>query len=251
MPSAPSQDASGQLSAGTLHLQAELLQLHLLHERSAATEEQWERSAERKLRRKFDATTAAHRALRAKERRVQEHASKSALQEWAASTTSLGFAEDVQTLAAALREPPALLAGGGRYARLADEYEAWIDRSGIARGRRGPTAADEPDALRLARGLGDAWKAENASLTRKLAVLARSVERVAPPAEGSGIAAVLGCCRGLLGGMLAGLRTMLEIEAEVVAWGKERVEADLAAVARDMEASLDVGHADDGSWREW
>lgn len=87
-------------------------------------------------------------------------------------------------------------------------------------------------------GLGDAWKAENAALIRKLTSFARDLSRLAQPTAGSSVAAIVNCCESLLDGLLDELKIMQTIEQVVVEKEKEWVESKLQGIAAGIDAFL-------------
>jgi hypothetical protein len=248
----PAQDpaASGTMSADVIRLQAELLQLHLLHESSAQTSRQWELSAKRKLHQKFDEVASMYQIMRDNERQIREQVNLRALQDWNSGDTSFGLAENIQLLSAPLHELPALVDPGGRYMRLTDDFEEWMNWVSRVWEKRERRLQEGGRDLDSAEGLGDAWKAENAALTRKLTVFSRDLETLAEPAAGSSVAAMVSCCRQLLRGMLEELQTMQSIEMEVVLREREWIEGGLAALAEDIGAHPVETQESSESWRD-
>lgn len=248
----PAQDpaASGTVSADVIRLQAELLQLHLLHESSAQTSRQWELSAKRKLHQKFDEVASMYQMMRDNERQIREQVNLRALQDWNNGDASFGLAENIQLLSAPLHELPALVDPGGRYMRLIDDFEEWMNWVSQVWEKRERRLQEGGRDLDSAEGLGDAWKAENAALTRKLTVFSRDLETLAEPAAGSSVAAMMSCCRQLLRGMLQELQTMQSIETEVVSREREWIEGGLAALAEDISAHLVETQKGSESWRD-
>ncbi|OCK85411.1 hypothetical protein K432DRAFT_318321 [Lepidopterella palustris CBS 459.81] len=247
-PPAPDPTTSG-MSSEFVRLQAELLQLHLLHESSAQTCRHWELSAKGKLHQKFNEVATNHQIMRDNERQGLEDINIHALQEWNSGNTSFGLAEHVQLLSAALHELPPLTYPGGRYARLIDGFEKWIAWVEEVWDVRNHGHYGRNRDLNFAEGLGDSWKAENASLTRKLTSFSRDLEAMVEPEPGSTIAIIVSRCRNLLRGMLQELQIMQSIEADVISREREWIEEGLAAIAGDIGAHLieTEGH---GSWRD-
>lgn len=87
-------------------------------------------------------------------------------------------------------------------------------------------------------GLGDAWKAENAALMRKLTSFARDLSGLDQPGAGSSIATIVSGCESLLDGLLEELGVMQNIEADVVEKEKEWVETRLQGIAADISSFL-------------
>lgn len=220
-----------------------------MHQSSAEVSQSWEESAKCTLHTKFDEVASLHQVMLENERAGQEQKNLRSLLEWSAGGSTAGLAENVQILSEPLHELPSLVEPGGRLQRLVAEFEQWISWvQEIRSARQGDAGADK--ALGTIEGLGDSWKAEAAALTRKLAVFARDLEKLASPAPGSSIASMVDACTSILHGILDELQTMQKIEAEVVAREKLWVEDRLRTIARDVEThDLDAG-GEVAAWRD-
>lgn len=169
------------------------------------------------------------------ERSGQEQKNLQALLEWTGDKSSISFVEHIQILSGPLHELPSLVAVGGRFQRLAgafDQWVSWVKEVQSARQDRTETGMGSIE------GIGDAWKAENAALMRKLTSFARDLESLAQPADGSSIASIVSSCKVLLEGLLYELQVMQTIEADVVAKEKEWVETRLQGIAADIGSFL-------------
>ncbi|ORY19870.1 hypothetical protein BCR34DRAFT_5950 [Clohesyomyces aquaticus] len=232
-----------------LCLQAELLQLHLLHEASSHTTRQWELSAKRILHGKFDEVASLYQVMRANERQGQEQKNLRALREWSHGNCSSGLIEHIQLLSAPLQELPSLVNSGGRFTRLVDDFARWIVWVEDIWAAREDAVTEQAGDSGSAEGLGDFWKAENAALTRKLISFLSNLDRLTQPASGSSIAGVVSACKELLEGMLEELKTMLSIETSVVAKEKDWVEKRLQDIAQDIGAHLAQNNEGAEAWR--
>jgi hypothetical protein len=231
-----------------LSLQSELLQLHLLHANSVEVSQQWNASARRTLHKKFDEVTSLHQAMLEYERAGQEQKNLQALLEWSTGTSHLGLIEYMQILSGPLHELPSLVEPGGRAERLTNEFEGWVSRVEHLWSARHSATIKNGD-IESVDGLGDAWKAENAALTRKVTSFTRDLDQVHQPTSGSSIASLVETCRELLRGLADELYIMHIIEAGVVEKEKEWVEARLQAIARDVGTySVDM-EEETAAWR--
>lgn len=226
------------LPGEVLALQAELLQLHMLHESSSKVQAQWERSAERALRLQFYEVATAHHNMRKNESEVQELVNLHALQEWSSGSATFGLAENIQLLGPLLNELRALTDSGGRHTRVVQEFEQWMGRAeqvwaGRAAARR----------VEVVEGLGDEWRVEAAALVRKVSGLAREADRLVAPAWGSSISSVVMGCRALVEGMVGELQLMRRVEAEVGEDEARFVEQGVQGIAAQTEHSQAL-------WRE-
>jgi hypothetical protein len=212
-----------------------LLQLHLLHEDAAEVSKNWELSAKRKLRSKFDEVASIYQVMLEHERSGQEQKNLQALLEWTGDKTSASLVEHIQALSGPLHELPSLVQIGGRFQRLLGAFEQWMSWVEEVRSAR---QSQTECGQRPIEGLGDAWKAENAALMRKLTSFSRDLSGLSQPVAGSSIASIVSSCEALLDGLLKELRVMQGIEADVVSKEEEWVEMRLEDIAADIGSFL-------------
>ncbi|KAF2488324.1 hypothetical protein BU16DRAFT_532343 [Lophium mytilinum] len=247
-PAAPDPSTNG-LPFEVLRLQAELLQLNLLHESSEACSQQWRTSAKRALHRKFDEVASLRQVMRDNERQVQEHANLLALQEWTSGSSSFALAENLQLLSGPLHELPRLGDAGGRFRQHVEEFEDWITWvEELWENREKGRETGKMD-LSSAEGIGDEWVAENEALLRKVIAFSRDVEQLTDPTPGSSIAVMVDSCRALLDSMLQQLGMMRKVETDVVSKEREWIEQGLLAIAEDIGSHLVVAQDGYESWR--
>lgn len=216
-------------------LQMDLLQLHLLHKNAAEVSRCWEMSAKRALRSKFDETSSMYQVMLEQERSGQEQKNLQALLEWTGDKASASLVKHIQVLSGPLHELPSLVQTGGRFQRHVSAFEQWFTWGEDVRvARQNRTEA----SLGSIEGLGDAWKAENSALMRKLTSFSRDLSGLSQPAAGSSIAFIVECCETLLDGLLAELQVMQTIETDVVSKEKEWVETRLQGIAADIGSLL-------------
>ncbi|KAG5951028.1 hypothetical protein E4U53_003905 [Claviceps sorghi] len=211
-------------SAETSRLQAELLQLHLLHRDARAVHAQWQASAEEKLGSRFRDLCQASVRVAEREASALEDENMLALRQWARGAASMEdkiqVLDDVVTNLWILSDP-----AGGRYARLIRRFERFLDRACEAEAARQdpgwePGQAD-PARVLCADELDASWRDEVAALTRRLETWNTQFSSVADDAAGGGSASALGRMLvgvgGLLRGMLRELYAMGEMEALALA----------------------------------
>ncbi|KAF2867983.1 hypothetical protein BDV95DRAFT_455317, partial [Massariosphaeria phaeospora] len=228
-------------------LQTELLQLHVLHETSAQSVSRWERSAKSALHNRFNEVASLYQIMRKSERQGQEQKNIRALHEWDSGNSAYGLVKHIHILSGPLHELPPLVESGGRFQRLAEDFDRWLSwvkevwdaREGYKEGRGDLVSAE---------GLGDSWQAEIATLTRKLTTFSRDLERLTQPPRESSIANAITACKELLDGILEELQIMQAIELGVVAKEKEWIEARLHAIARDIGAHLVEANVGEEAW---
>ncbi|RAR06091.1 6-phosphogluconolactonase protein [Stemphylium lycopersici] len=243
------QPVSHSLPPEIASLQAELLQLHLLHQSSEKVSRLWEESAKRTLHTKFDEVASLYQVMLKNERAGQEQKNIQSLLEWSTGGSTANLAEHVQILSKPLHELPSLVEPGGRLQRLVADFEQWMQWVQDIRLARQSHGGNNK-TLGTIEGLEDSWKAENAALTRKLTAFARDLERLASPTPGSSIASIVDACTTILLGVLDELQTMQKIEAEIVTREKGWVEERLRTIARDVGTPLVVAGGEAAAWRE-
>ncbi|KAF3049149.1 hypothetical protein E8E11_006280 [Didymella keratinophila] len=226
---------SNSLPTELVSLQMDLLQLHLLHSNATEVSKQWEASAQRKLRTKFNQVSSMYRVMLEHERSGREQKNLQALLEWTGGKGSSSLMQHIQVLSGPLHELPSLVQTGGRFQRHAAAFEQWASWAREVRAARHDHIEGGMSSIE---GLGDAWKVENAALMRKLTSFARDLSDLAQPAAGSSIASIVSCCESLLDGLLEELRIIQTIEQDVVNKEKEWVESRLQGIAADISPSL-------------
>lgn len=229
-----------------ISLQNELLQLHLLHESSALTNEQWELSAQKALQTKFDEVASLNQVMQEKERLGQEQKNILALREWNGPNALSGLVEHIQALSSPLHELPSLLDPGGRFFQLVETFTQWISRVDEVWSNRTETRAQR-NLMQSLEGLGDTWRGEHAAMMRKLTAFARHLGGLPQAVPGSSIAHIVSRCQSLVDGLLSELQIMQATENDVVAREKRWVEERLRTIAQDV---VDVQlEAEEEAWR--
>ncbi|KAF2856618.1 hypothetical protein T440DRAFT_4410 [Plenodomus tracheiphilus IPT5] len=231
------------------NLQTELLQLHLLHQSCNDVYKQWQLSAKRHFRTRFEEVASLHQTMLDHERAGQEQKNLHSLVEWSsAKTSSKGLTEHIQLLSEPLHELPSLVEPGGRLQRLVGEFEHWVSWvQDVRRARQ--DANSNMTASRTIDGLGDPWKAENTALVRKLTSFARALDGLDDPAPGSSLLCIVESCKVLLRGVVEELRVMSMVEAGVVAKEKFWVEDRLKGIARGIGMDGAGGREEVAAWR--
>ncbi|KPM43490.1 hypothetical protein AK830_g3052 [Neonectria ditissima] len=220
-PPSPSKlPANVAASAETSRLQAELLQLHLLHQDAAVVDAEWRSSARKKLGARFAQLSADGTQVDGHEKAETERENVLALRNWAVGG---GLEERIQTLDAVINGVWTLGEPGGRYARVVRRFERWVDRMcEIEDVRRGDGALlQEQDVLFISE-LDAAWKDEYMGLIRRLDGMKRQLQELGqlPDEDGeerSSLRRMMEDSWALVEGMLAELALMEEIEQEALA----------------------------------
>ena len=227
-------------SAETSKLQAELLQLHLLHQDAAIVDAQWQTSARDKLGERFVGLCVASGEVADRERAGEEQENSQALRRWGAS--GKGLEEKIQSLEEIFSGIWTLSEAGGRHSRAVRRFERWVDRvrdvEDARRDKRTPPYQNQ-DALFIGE-LEAPWKAECAGIMRRLegwrVQLCDVDDLPAEPKDesngrrgGSSLGRMLRGAQNLIQDMLAELREMGDMEQEALA----REDAWIESMNRD------------------
>ena len=220
---------SNSLALETQLAQVYLLQLSIFHKQFDSSYKSYIRSAQKRIRKKFEATAAQALHVQDEEKKVRLRRNVAALKMWGANTEGSdgGFEELVQSLSGAVNEVSILTEEGGRVECVVDQFERWMRWvEGIWTRRDRYEAGAEADFID---GLGDAWRAETTALIRRLANLKRLLEVMPPAKKGSSLAQVVAGLEQLAAGTLDELSLLSKTEAMVVEreqkWVDERIEA--------------------------
>ncbi|KAF2651624.1 hypothetical protein K491DRAFT_696309 [Lophiostoma macrostomum CBS 122681] len=236
------------ISSEVSSLQAEILQLHLLHRSSTETNRRWESSAKRSLSVKFDEVSSMYQVMREEERKSQEQKNIRALRDWGGTDSSFALTEHIHILCGPLHELSSVADPNGRFSHLSAAFTRWIGQVEDVWAAREADSSREGGDLRSAEGLGDVWKVESAALTRRLTTLLRDLDGLTQPVPGSSVACIISTSRQFLSGTLDELLTMQAIEADIVDKEREWVEACLRAIARDMGRYSEIDEGKE-AWR--
>lgn len=161
-------------------LQTELLQLSLLHKSGLERNDQWERDAESKLRRKYDSVAGNYRAILDVEKETQRQLNGQALHHWLKNAREhngqQGFAEQIQLLSLIAQEVYDIDdSHSGRYTMAILEFESWLQRveevQEARMSRVGRQGADD-----FINPLHRDWKDETNALIMKLELASRQLQ---------------------------------------------------------------------------
>lgn len=207
--------------------QIELLQLSLLHQASQHASREFVASAHRKLEKKHAKLCKDYDMVRVAEQDRRRISNLCALDAWCPDAGLL--AEALQVLSKVHAELSVLTEAGGRYARLVAVFEDWIECAETA-------AVDQP--IDFVEALPEDWRKAHASLALGLRGLQRDMEMLPPPPPQhengrSRLEVLLAWCSSLIDGMLRELEMMRNLEKEMLAREKARVEGEVEALTQD------------------
>ena len=241
----PTKTAPNTLSPEAIKLQTELLQLHLLHRASAEVQQQWEQSAETKLRGQHEGVTARYREMRLAEISVQEQIDLQALKDWNARDGRPSFTEKIELLSRTIQDLRTIESAGGKYTQVVTAFERWIVLSEGVNRLAQRTDTNHGQSSSFVEGIEDGWKAEVAALKRRLTSRALDLKRLGQPLEESTLADIVAICTIMVTQMLEELKVMRDIEGEVMereaAWVRRTVDHldEDSGAAQDHAKSAD------------
>ncbi|KAL7798433.1 hypothetical protein V8C37DRAFT_367813 [Trichoderma ceciliae] len=256
-PSSPSKlPANIAASAEVSKLQAELLQLYLLHQEAPVVDAEWRASAKQKLGTRFEKLSEESRDVAEQESAGQEKRNVLALRRWGSGGR---LDEKIQSLESIITNVWSLSDPGGRYTRVVQHFERWI--SGVSEmedaRRKGVVLAQGDDNLFI-EDLDAQWKEEREGLVDRLDGwrqqlcdiddLSREEFYTEPPDEDekSSLEKMLDGSRSLIDDMLAELRIMEAVEQEALV----REDEWIGMMNRsDGDDDVEVSRAG-GAWKE-
>ncbi|OBT90248.1 hypothetical protein VE02_01295 [Pseudogymnoascus sp. 03VT05] len=216
------------ISAETARLQAELLQLHLLHRDAASVQDQWRDSARNKLGHKFETLVRKHEGLVAQEEAQHGKINALALKVWADSgMPGWGLEEKIQVLDEVVTGVWGMGESGGKYARIVRRFERWMHTVvDIHQGReRGHLL--EGDEVMFIEDIDGSWGDDCRVQARKLEEWRDKLADLGEVEVKSSLATAVEGYTTLVRGMLEELDTMRRIEKEVMmseqVWIKEMI----------------------------
>ncbi|KAL7821487.1 hypothetical protein V8C44DRAFT_314713 [Trichoderma aethiopicum] len=221
-------------SAEVSKLQAELLQLYLLHQEAPIVDAEWRASAKEKLGNRFDRLSEESREVAELESAGLEKRNVLALRRWGSGGR---LDEKIQSLESIITNVWSLSDPGGRYARVIQHFETWIDGVSEMEDARskGVVLVQGDDSLFI-EDLDAQWKEEREDLMRLLEEWRQQLGEIddlsrddfynEPPDddEKSSLEKMLDGSRTLIDDMLAELRIMEVIEHEALAREDEWIE---------------------------
>ena len=240
-PPPSNQELDDKSISAIARLQMELAQLHLLHRDSNATQAQWENSAERSLRSRFECLSRQHVELKEIACESQALINQSALLVWCQQLSDVEIAEKVQLLSRCILDIGSILDSESKLPRVLRLFEAWSDRaSRIHESRR---YSDHAASLSLdfVENIGDGWRAEVDSINKKLSSLSRELDSLGEVREESSVGRVLVMLKSIVSNILVELGLISSMEYEImtqeISWVQDKIGSLADDVDRDIAAS--------------
>ncbi|GJP94783.1 calpain cysteine protease family protein [Aspergillus niger] len=239
-------------------LQTELLQLSLVHLSSCKQHNEWETTAEARLRRDYNLVAGDYQAALADEKEYQRQLNGHALHHWLENTRERngqrGFAEQIRILSQVAEEVYNLSDNlDGRHTVAVQEFEVWFQRVEEIRTIRFHHGRNL-DQVVFIDPLNHGWRDETSALVMKLELCLRQLQSLDILGYGDpgplGDSALFRTAKGLeemASMMVEELNTIRKIESDVVKSEREWV----SQLARQLTANQahDQKRPTVGMWR--
>ncbi|KAI9735659.1 MAG: hypothetical protein M1834_001675 [Cirrosporium novae-zelandiae] len=235
----PSQAPDSSVSSYDTRLQAELLQLHLLHRESSQVQQDWDLSARKHFEESFTSLVSFDRKTREAGVQAVEARNLNAVSQWNGGSSDYQPVERIQRLAQVIQEVSSLTHNSGRYTIFSKQFEEWYMWAQSQIQNRNDSKSSEDAAPQLIESLGDGWRREASALERKLVLCVRDLESLEGAPAGSALAQVLVSHKEITTILLDQTKTMQVIEREMVSRDRQWLEAivqEISTQASNMDA---------------
>ena len=209
-------------------LQAELLQLHILHRSAHKTQQEWKMSAQTSLRHRFEELQTRQEEIKEVSHQQRALLNQFALSEWSQGHSSTDVAEKIEQLSQNIAEVDALLDVRGRYVHVLRVFESWYNRAReILNLRSSETNASTSESCMI-EGIGDGWKAGALVLERELTYSLRDFKAFGVVRGTSSLSKIILLHETLVSNMLEELDLIQWIEHELMeresTWVEQRID---------------------------
>lgn len=168
------------------------------------------------LHHQYDGVVEGYRVLRFKQSKAQERIDLQALREWEAGHESRSFSEKVGLLSRTLQDLGNIDSAGGKFAQVVTSFERWLVMSEGAKELGKRRNFSDAKGTEFLESLGEGWRADVVALEMRVGSRALDLKRLGQPLEGSSLAYLVEICTTSVMQMSEELRTMREIEWEVL-----------------------------------
>lgn len=220
------------ITAETAKLQAELLQLHILHREAAGVEVQYRESARRKLESRFEQTGKQYEYLIGIEEAHTDRVTALVLKQWVDvdKAGGMGFEDRIQILDEVVAGLWNISDPGGKYSRVVRRFEKWMQGVMEVQDRREKGDFLDDGEVAFIEELENQWRDELRTQSRKVENLKEKLDDLGEVGGKSSLSVVINGSRSLAKGMLQELDTMKKTESEVMKaeqdWIRSMIEVD-------------------------
>ena len=240
LPHTPNGVTIEQLSPEALVSNLELLQLHMLHRSSFATKLQWESSAEKYYKGRFDELASNHESMTTRERNLQEQVNASAVIAWGNGTDHVSVGLKIRKLSRILNEVVEVSDPSGQYSCLIKSFEHWYSYASRTRQLRATRDGYHPHIDRALEGMGDGWKAEADTLTSKFLTYQEELIFLGDASPKSDLIRCIDAVLGSLTNMLEELDLIQAIESQLLCEEESWLNDSLGRIAAELSSGMSV-----------
>ncbi|MCJ1438771.1 hypothetical protein MMC27_008161 [Xylographa pallens] len=240
LPHSPNGVTLDQLSPEALASNLELLQLHMLHRSSLTTKLQWESSAEKHYRSRFEELASDHENMTSRERNLQEQINASAIMAWGAGTDNVSISTKIRKLSRILNDVMEFSDPSGQYTCLVNSFEHWYSNAFRIRQLRARQDSIHPHIERTLEGIGDGWKAEVDTFRSKLLAYQEELILLGEAHPKSDLIRCLDAALGGLTNMLEELDVIQAIETQFLRDEENWLNDSLGRIAADLSSGMSV-----------
>ncbi|MCJ1283714.1 hypothetical protein MMC26_003045 [Xylographa opegraphella] len=238
LPPSPTSVTSDRLSPEELALNVELLQLHMLHRSSFATQVQWESSAKKYYSNRFEALAADHENMTGREMNLQEQINASAIIAWGSGSDNVSVGSKIRKLSRILNDVVDLSDPSGQYTCLLNSFEHWYNNAFKIRQLRARRDSIHFHTERTLEGIGDGWKAEADTLRSKLLAYQEELILLGEAHPKSDLTRCLDAVLGALTNMLEELDVIRAIETQFLSAEENWLRDSLGRIAADLSSGI-------------
>ena len=240
LPHSPNGVIIDRLSPEALASNLELLQLHMLHRSSVVTKLQWESSAKKHYRSRFDELASDHENMTARETNFQEQVNATAIIAWGTRTDNVSIGIKIQKLSRILNDVTEFSDPSGQYTCLVNSFEHWYSNAFRIRQLRASRDSIHPHIGRTLEGIGDGWKAEVDTLRSKLLAYQEELISLGDAHPKSDLIRCLDAALGGLTNMLAELDMIQAIETQFLRDEEDWLNESLGRIVADLSSGMSV-----------
>jgi len=229
--------------AEAVHLQDELLQLSLVHEKSGESLRLFEASIKSRLRREFADVERQRHQVKTLERVRQEKVNAVALKDWLENENGYSGQQKLQILGSSMEELDDLAKTGGAFEKLMDDFDQWhTNVASIIQARTGE------GTVHFVERMAPSWSDSASSLYHQLMVCVKSLDILRSDQEAGAIAAVLNLHSLLAHRMMEEIQTCREVETGILRHEQDWIATSMTKALEDVQPQSEQPSRRIGVW---
>lgn len=230
-----------------VQLQMVLMYLSILHCTAVETQRQWEQSAERKLRHRFDVVREEHSKMKQLVQVQKTSEAQAALVSWSRNMTSAELTAKVQLLSRIICDTWQLVNSDGEYTHIIQIFEKWLDIARAVLSSRKQSAQLMQQEIHLVEPIEDGWLLKVENMKSRLISSLRGIEYMGELPPKTDFGRLLFLFKKLLRNLVEEIGVIRAIQADImtseISWIQTRVDAMTQAgtvVSDDSEDSRGI-----------